>query len=221
MSDNGYTKFELSEREAVQQCFSECFASRYEFETQGMVNGRKNEFLCGRYIVERLLSNLNINVEKIPVAPNGEPVWPKGVYGSISHDGTLIGAIVSNAPNLINIGLDIHKEISTAHVEKITKHIDADLSALYLRLPVKKLKLSKTELVNLLICAKETVIKVLSKVFSITSFHPIAIEDITMSEGVESCCWTVKANYNDAVEVSVKTQKYGSYYIGVATLENE
>lgn len=220
MSDDGYTKFEFSEREVIKQYLSECLASRYEFETQGMVNGRKNEFLCGRYIVERLLSNLNINVEKIPVAQNGEPVWPKGVYGSISHDGTLIGAIVSNEPNLNNIGLDIHKELSTAHVKKITKHIDPDFNALYLSLP-SKLKLSKTELANLLICAKETVIKVLSKVFSITSFHAIAIGDITMSEGIESCCWFVKATYNDAVEVNVKTQKYGSYYIGVATLENE
>lgn len=70
----------------------------------GAVPARQQEFAAGRMAGARALARLGLKAEPIPMGPDRAPVWPAGVYGSISHAGGFAAAVVSaTAP----VGLDM------------------------------------------------------------------------------------------------------------------
>lgn len=68
---------------------------------------RIQHFNTGRYCARQALNNLNIFHVSIRKGPDGEPVWPAGIVGSISHSKHLAGAVVARADKLLSIGMDI------------------------------------------------------------------------------------------------------------------
>lgn len=53
------------------------------------------------------MSKLGYGEIAIPVGPRGEPQWPAGVSGSISHDSGSVIAIVSNSLGGAGLGVDL------------------------------------------------------------------------------------------------------------------
>ena len=67
------------------------------------------DFSTGRYCARRALEKLYIIDVAIPIGNDREPLWPKGLAGSISHCDRLTGAIVAKNTDHISLGLDIEE----------------------------------------------------------------------------------------------------------------
>ena len=87
---------------------------------------RKTEHLAGRIAAVHALRERGYSAPP-PVGDQGQPVWPPGLYGSISHSGNRAVAVVSRAP----IGVDIETLPAPAVCDDIAPGIvDAHESAL-------------------------------------------------------------------------------------------
>lgn len=73
---------------------------------EGAVDSRKAEFSRGRACAREALSELGLPPQPIPVASHGQPVWPQGVVGSITHCRGLVVAVAAMASELPAVGLD-------------------------------------------------------------------------------------------------------------------
>ena len=67
---------------------------------------RMQDFCGGRYCAHQCLTNFNVS-EAILRTEYGEPIWPDGFIGSISHSKFLSGAIVMPETGFRAVGLDI------------------------------------------------------------------------------------------------------------------
>jgi len=85
------------------------------------VDKRKAEFCAGRYCAHEALKNIGASTEFIPIGDKGDPIWPSGTVGSISHDDDVAISIVTKRKNASGIGIDI---ISTSHT---LQNIDASI----------------------------------------------------------------------------------------------
>lgn len=54
---------------------------------------RRREFAAGRSAARRALGQMGVPCQPIPKGNFGEPIWPTGYGGSISHDGPFAAAI--------------------------------------------------------------------------------------------------------------------------------
>ncbi len=70
---------------------------------------RLSDFSTGRYCAMKALEQLGINNVIIPLGKDREPIWPEGIVGSISHCGSITGAIVAKSTDYISLGLDIEE----------------------------------------------------------------------------------------------------------------
>jgi 4'-phosphopantetheinyl transferase EntD len=70
------------------------------------VDKRRREFTTGRHCARAALAKLGIPPVPILVGDGGEPVWPDGVVGSISHCAGYRGAAVARASDVAGVGLD-------------------------------------------------------------------------------------------------------------------
>lgn len=138
----------------------------------GAAQVRREEFLAGRASARRALAALGEADVPIGVGPAGEPVWPSGIVGSITHTRTVAAAAVARARDAWGVGLD---------AETLETTLDADTRALAFtsdetaRLTVIELTDPAAALV--LFSAKESVYKCL---FPRTgwrlSFHDVDIQ---------------------------------------------
>jgi len=46
---------------------------------------RQREFATGRWLARRLITEMGEESGEIKRGKNGEPIWPKGICGSITH----------------------------------------------------------------------------------------------------------------------------------------
>ncbi len=67
---------------------------------------RLQDFCGGRYCAHQCLSEFDLS-EPILKTEHGEPLWPDGVVGSISHSKFLSGAVVMPKSEYKAVGLDI------------------------------------------------------------------------------------------------------------------
>lgn len=70
------------------------------------VEKRRREFAGGRACAHRALERLGATPRPIPAGPRGEPIWPPGVVGSITHCRGYRGCAVARAVDLATIGID-------------------------------------------------------------------------------------------------------------------
>lgn len=68
---------------------------------------RARDFAAGRYCARLALAKLGREAKTIPIGGAGEPVWPEGIVGSISHSAGLAGAVVAEATGWRALGFDI------------------------------------------------------------------------------------------------------------------
>ncbi|WP_020594002.1 4'-phosphopantetheinyl transferase family protein [Kiloniella laminariae] len=95
---------------------------------------RQAEFLAGRYCAGKACKNITGAFETFPIGAAREPLWPKGLQGSISHTaGYAIAAVCKNR----TIGLDVEELVPLADYETIRKYVctEAEISLLLEILP--------------------------------------------------------------------------------------
>lgn len=71
------------------------------------VISRKAEFATGRSCARKIMAKFGHPGISIPVGLKGEPLWPKGVSGSISHDQGIAVAIGSTDCQFAGLGIDL------------------------------------------------------------------------------------------------------------------
>ena len=71
------------------------------------VTARRAEFATGRFCARKILAKLGYAEIAIPVGPKREPLWPKNISGSISHDRGIAVAVISADQNISGLGIDL------------------------------------------------------------------------------------------------------------------
>lgn len=75
-------------------------------DLSGAVPSRQAAYLAGRLCAGDALAHAGSVVRNVDRDHAGVPVWPAGYRGSITHAGTLAGAVVAYADSCRGIGLD-------------------------------------------------------------------------------------------------------------------
>jgi 4'-phosphopantetheinyl transferase EntD len=70
------------------------------------VEKRRREFAGGRGCAHRALAALGEAPGPVPAGERGEPIWPAGVVGSITHCKGYRGCAVARTADLASIGID-------------------------------------------------------------------------------------------------------------------
>lgn len=70
------------------------------------VSKRRLEFVTARACAREALAQLGHPVQPIPNGPRGEPLWPAGVVGSITHCTGYRACALAPASELLTIGVD-------------------------------------------------------------------------------------------------------------------
>lgn len=76
-----------------------------------MTPARLREFAAGRAVARHAMQLLRQDGHYgIPMGTDGEPIWPEGVVGSISHTSTHAAVLVARSENYASVGLDLDDE---------------------------------------------------------------------------------------------------------------
>jgi 4'-phosphopantetheinyl transferase EntD len=70
------------------------------------VDKRRREFATARGCAHRALAELGLEPGPVPAGERGEPLWPAGVVGAITHCRGYRGCAVARAAELSAIGID-------------------------------------------------------------------------------------------------------------------
>lgn len=77
---------------------------------KGSSEKRRAEFRAGRHCARRVLQALGMEEEHVILrGPEGEPVWPVGVSGSISHTAGACLAMGARQKHMVAVGVDVEK----------------------------------------------------------------------------------------------------------------
>lgn len=68
---------------------------------------RRNEFSTGRWLMREGLKALGEPPVAICKGRFGEPDWPAGIVGSLSHSGLVCALLIARSVDLIGVGIDI------------------------------------------------------------------------------------------------------------------
>jgi 4'-phosphopantetheinyl transferase EntD len=71
---------------------------------------RQREFAAGRQCARRALVTLGLKPVSIERGDAGEPIWPRGVVGSISHADGLCTAVAAHAGRVRGLGVDVEPD---------------------------------------------------------------------------------------------------------------
>ncbi|MAU39384.1 MAG: 4'-phosphopantetheinyl transferase [Actinobacteria bacterium] len=82
---------------------------------------RKWEFKAGRLCAAQAMEKLGGFQTEIRSGKRGEPHWPKGFIGSITHKGRYAAAAVGRRESLLSIGIDV--EMNDRLSEKVLQRI--------------------------------------------------------------------------------------------------
>lgn len=70
------------------------------------VEKRRREFVTARACAREALARLGFPEQPVPAGSRGEPIWPAGVVGSITHCAGYRACAVAAASDLLTIGVD-------------------------------------------------------------------------------------------------------------------
>jgi len=73
------------------------------------VEKRRREFTTGRACAREALAQLGQPRQPIPPGPRGEPLWPAGVVGSITHCDGYRGCAAARDSDLLALGIDAER----------------------------------------------------------------------------------------------------------------
>jgi len=115
------------------------------------VPSRQREFATGRAVARQALATLGVAPVPLARGPGGEPGWPAGVVGSITHCAGYRGAVVAPATRAASVGIDAEPDAPLPAGVLDLVSLPAERAALA--------SLSGVAWDRLLFCAKEAVYK--------------------------------------------------------------
>ncbi|MGL6258959.1 4'-phosphopantetheinyl transferase family protein [Vibrio sp. WXL210] len=127
-------------------------------EIADSVSKRQAEYLAGRYLAKSALQRLGCNEVHVGRTEQGEPLWPEGIAGSITHSrGYAVCVVALAAAPGLSIGLDIEALIEPEVYQHflgvvITQDEEREMSASCIE---------KNVLYTLVFSAKESIFKAL------------------------------------------------------------
>lgn len=137
---------------------------------------RRSEFLAGRFCAAKAIQALRPDWSgEIGINPDGSPIWPGGLVGSITHTQGFAAAAIATKEICLSIGIDSERA-EEAGVLAAAKEIaiSADERRLSARLPV-----SADEFTLLVFSAKESIYKCLYPLVKRPlDFSDVALDDI-------------------------------------------
>ena len=145
---------------------------------------RQIDFCKGRYCAHQALEKLGRSGFAILRDPNGAPIWPFGITGSISHSGEMAAAVVAKKAEILAIGLDLQITNQTLPFKVLTTFFHSDEIKNFLNVPD-----SLSELFSYAVfSAKESILKcyyTLNR--SILNLHEISVK-LDWWNGTFSAC---------------------------------
>lgn len=116
---------------------------------------RQQEFIGCRYFTRKLLASLGVSGANILRGVRGEPIWPAGVVGSISHSGRSCFIVVARAVDVASVGVDIDTDeyLDQEILEQICTRDERE------RLGRATLREEDVCVSKLVFCAKESIFK--------------------------------------------------------------
>ena len=116
---------------------------------------RQAEFAAGRECAHAALAELGAPAGPVPPGPAGEPQWPAGIVGSLTHCADYRACAAARAETIAAIGIDAEpaRPLPAGLIESVAAPAE--------RWPLAELRLAHPELPweLLLFCAKEAVYK--------------------------------------------------------------
>jgi 4'-phosphopantetheinyl transferase EntD len=85
------------------------------------VDKRRREFAAGRACARRALERLGIAPAPIASGARGEPLWPRGVVGSITHCRGYRACAVAKTDDIASVGIDaeVHEPLPAGVLEAV------------------------------------------------------------------------------------------------------
>jgi 4'-phosphopantetheinyl transferase EntD len=77
-----------------------------EAAVERAVEKRRREFTTARACAHEALAQLGHPEQTVPAGPKGEPLWPEGIVGSITHCDGYRACAVARAEELVTVGVD-------------------------------------------------------------------------------------------------------------------
>ena len=99
----------LARSGAIEDCRSSLFDPERR-SIESAVERRQIEFATGRHLARKLLQTRGVTPTPILRGKAGEPLWPAGFCGSISHSGETCVVAIAPADAYAGIGIDIEYE---------------------------------------------------------------------------------------------------------------
>jgi enterobactin synthetase component D len=121
---------------------------------------RQAEFLAGRYVAKKAITNSILWKKIIPTISIGQhrnPIWPKGIIGSISHNSSKAICAITAKDKRNFIGIDLENYLS----EDMALEIDDLLLSFDEKILLLKLNIPYQIAVTLVFSAKESLFKAL------------------------------------------------------------
>lgn len=143
---------------------------------------RRAEYLAGRICAQSALTLINRQSEHIATGLSGEPIWPEGVRGSVSHSGSCAVACATSEANFLSVGLDVQPPASWS-AKRALLNIAAMRSD-FERLNMSLISAYQSLLPELLFSARESFFKAF---FPVTrqwiSYHAVSLRSLDWEAG--------------------------------------
>ena len=146
------------------------------------VDKRRTEFVTGRALARQALGRISAEAVSIASGPKGEPVWPPGIVGSITHCTGYRACAVARADAVGSVGIDA--EVHEALPGGVLEDVASPLEQQRLRAAAR----DGLHLDRVLFSAKEAVYK---------AWFPLAgrwlgFEDVDMEIGLHDGTWAAR-----------------------------
>lgn len=118
---------------------------------------RRLEFWAGRRCAQICLETLGFPDHRLAIQDDRSPLWPEGVFGSITHTRGLVWAAVTKDPRILGLGIDSEPLVRARTLPALRSHAarEEELGDL------SKSGLSEPEALTVLFSAKESLYKCL------------------------------------------------------------
>jgi len=168
---------------------------------QNAVAKRQREFGAGRSCARKAMARLGIKDSPLLKGPDGQPVWPAGIVGAISHSNVWCGAAVARKEDIRGIGLDI-ETIDRVRMQ-IAKKVLTPLEMEWVKASGEEAQ----KRLALLFSAKETVFKCVAPVYG----KRFGFYDMVITHATEEQSFEVKLDDKISAEVLNCSTLIGQY----------
>lgn len=120
---------------------------------------RQAEFIAGRYLANSLLNERGVRDGTVGAGCNGEPIWPGGFNGSISHCADQAICALARKTDIRYLGLDLEPAVSPSVAREIEKLV---VSQAEMKLAADN-AIAPERLVAMAFSAKESLFKAVSR----------------------------------------------------------